>query len=659
MAIDEGQGVESIYMEKRVIDPPEDFVKDAKLKGMDEYQKLYKRSIEDPQGFWAEMAEEYLDWYKKWDGPVEEYSFKDDIYIRYFAGGKLNVTYNCLDRHLNTWRKNKAALIFQGEPLEDSVTYTYQQLHREVCKFANVLKNLGVKKGDRVAIYLPMIMELPVAMLACARIGAIHSIVFGGFSSDALKDRIQDCEAETLITCNWGYRSGKVLPSKGNADAALEKCPTVKQCIVVNRIDKETDMKEGRDYWWHDLMAEASPFCEPEEMDAEDPLFILYTSGSTGKPKGVLHTTAGYLLYTAMTMKYIFDIKDQDVYWCTADIGWVTGHSYIVYGPLSVGATSIVFEGVPNYPEPDRFWEVVEKYGVNIFYTAPTAIRAIMRNGDEWPNRRDLSSIRLLASVGEPINPEAWMWYYKVIGKERCPITDTWWQTETGGHMIAGIPGAMKMKPGSAGFPFFGVDPVILRADGSEADVNEGGHLYIRKSWPGFMRTVYGDPDRFKSQYFVQVPGFYFTGDGARKDEDGFYFLMGRVDDVINVSGHRMGTAEIESALVSHDAVAESAVVGFPHDVKGQGIYAFVTLKSGFDPSDEMKKELVKHVRKEIGPIASPDKLHFADALPKTRSGKIMRRILRKIAEGQIEALGDTSTLAEPDVVNKLIAGKQ
>jgi len=406
-------------------------------------------------------------------------------------------------------------------------------------------------------------------------------------------------------------------------------------------------------------MAEASPFCEPEEMDAEDPLFILYTSGSTGKPKGVLHTTAGYLLYTAMTMKYIFDIKDQDVYWCTADIGWVTGHSYIVYGPLSVGATSIVFEGVPNYPEPDRFWEVVEKYGVNIFYTAPTAIRAIMRNGDEWPNRRDLSSIRLLASVGEPINPEAWMWYYKVIGKERCPITDTWWQTETGGHMIAGIPGAMKMKPGSAGFPFFGVDPVILRADGSEADVNEGGHLYIRKSWPGFMRTVYGDPDRFKSQYFVQVPGFYFTGDGARKDEDGFYFLMGRVDDVINVSGHRMGTAEIESALVSHDAVAESAVVGFPHDVKGQGIYAFVTLKSGFDPSDEMKKELVKHVRKEIGPIASPDKLHFADALPKTRSGKIMRRILRKIAEGQIEALGDTSTLAEPDVVNKLIAGKQ
>jgi acetyl-CoA synthetase len=659
MAVDEGQGVESIYMEKRVIDPPEDFVKDAELKGMDEYLKLYKRSIEDPQGFWAEMAEEYLDWYKKWDGPVEEYSFKDDIHIRYFAGGKLNVTYNCLDRHLNTWRKNKAALIFQGEPLEESVTYTYQQLHREVCKFANVLKNLGVKKGDRVAIYLPMIMELPIAMLACARIGAIHSIVFGGFSSDALKDRIQDCEAETLITCNWGYRSGKVLPSKGNADAALEKCPTVKRCIVVNRIDKETDMKEGRDYWWHDLMAEASPFCEPEEMDAEDPLFILYTSGSTGKPKGVLHTTAGYLLYTAMTMKYVFDIKDQDVYWCTADIGWVTGHSYIVYGPLCVGATSIVFEGVPNYPEPDRFWEVVEKYGVNIFYTAPTAIRAIMRNGDEWPNRRDLSSIRLLASVGEPINPEAWMWYYKVIGKERCPITDTWWQTETGGHMIAGIPGAMKMKPGSAGFPFFGVDPVILRVDGSEADVNEGGHLYIRKSWPGFMRTVYGDPDRFKNQYFVQAPGFYFTGDGARKDEDGFYFLMGRVDDVINVSGHRMGTAEIESALVSHDAVAESAVVGFPHDVKGQGIYAFVTLKSGFDPSDELKKELVQHVRKEIGPIASPDKLHFADALPKTRSGKIMRRILRKIAEGQVEALGDTSTLAEPDVVNKLIAGKQ
>jgi len=653
------KGVESVYMEKRVFSPPKEFVERAYIKTMEEYEKMWERSIKDPQGFWGEMAEEHIDWFKKWDGPVEEYSFTDDIYLRYFAGGKLNVTYNCLDRHLKTWRKNKAALIFQGEPLEESKTYTYQQLHREVCKFANVLKKFGVKKGDRVAIYLPMIMELPVAMLACARIGAIHSIVFGGFSAEALRDRIQDCKAETLITSNWGYRSGRVLPSKQNADLALEECPSVKQSIVVNRIDKETEMKAGRDYWWQELMADASPFCEPEEMDAEDPLFILYTSGSTGKPKGVLHTTAGYLLYTMLTLKYCFDVKDDDVWWCTADIGWVTGHSYIVYGPLGIGATSIVFESVPNYPEPDRFWEVVERYGVNLFYTAPTAIRAIMRHGDEWPAKRDLSSLRLLGSVGEPINPEAWMWYYTVIGKEKCPIVDTWWQTETGGFLITPIPGAMPMKPGSAARAFFGVDPVILRADGTETDANEGGHLYIRKPWPGFMRTVYGDPDRFKEQYFVQTPGLYFSGDGARKDEDGYFFLMGRVDDVINVSGHRMGTAEVESALVSHEAVAESAVVGFPHEIKGQGIYAFVTLKEGFEASDELRKALVQHVRKEIGPIASPDKLHFTEALPKTRSGKIMRRILRKIAEGAIDELGDTSTLAEPDVVGRLVSGRQ
>ncbi|MFC1531784.1 acetate--CoA ligase [Thermodesulfobacteriota bacterium] len=655
----EKKQVESVYMEKRVFNPPKEFVEKAYLKSMDEYEKLWERSIKDPQGFWGDMAEEYIDWFEKWDGPAEEYSFKDDIYLRYFAGGKLNITHNCLDRHLKTWRKNKAALIFQGEPLEEATTYTYQELHREVCKFANVLKKLGVKKGDRVAIYLPMIIELPVAMLACARIGAVHSIVFGGFSADALKDRIQDCEAETLITCNWGYRSGRVLPSKRSADAALKDCPSVKQCVIVNRIDKETEMKEGRDYWWNELMAEASHFCEPEVMDAEDPLFILYTSGSTGKPKGVLHTTAGFLLYTMLSMKYCFDIKDEDVWWCTADIGWVTGHSYIVYGPLGLGVTSLMFEGVPNYPEPDRFWEIVEKYSVSVFYTAPTAIRAIMRNGDEWPNKRDLSSLRLLGTVGEPINPEAWIWYYQVIGKEHCPIVDTWWQTETGGFMITPIPGCMPMKPGSAARPFFGIDPVILRQDGSETDVNEGGHLYIRKPWPGFMRTVYGDPDRFKELYFVQTPGFYFTGDGARKDEDGYYFLMGRVDDVINVSGHRMGTAEVESALVAHAAVAESAVVGFPHDIKGQGIYAFVTIKEGFEASDELKKKLIQHVRKEIGPIASPDKLHFANALPKTRSGKIMRRILRKIAEGAIDELGDTSTLAEPDVVDNLVEGRQ
>jgi acetyl-CoA synthetase len=659
MAEKKAGGMESVYMEKRVFHPPKEFVEKARLKSLDEYKKMWERSIKDPAGFWGEMASQHIDWFKKWDGAVEEYSFKDKIWLKYFVNGKLNITYNCLDRHLKTWRKNKAALIFQGEPLEEAKTYTYMQLYREVCKFANVLKKFGVKKGDRVAIYLPMIMELPVAMMACARIGAIHSIVFGGFSAEALRDRINDCKAETLITCNWGYRSGKVLSSKANADAAMDQSPSIKRCVVVNRIDKETKMKGGRDFWWHELMKEASPVCEPEWMDAEDPLFILYTSGSTGKPKGVLHTTAGYLLFTLLTMLYVFDIRDEDVYWCTADIGWVTGHSYIVYGPLSAGATSIVFEGVPNYPEPDRFWEVVERYGVNVFYTAPTAIRSIMRSGEDWPNKRNLSSLRLLGSVGEPINPEAWIWYYRVIGKERCPITDTWWQTETGGHLIAGVPGAMPMKPGSAALPFFGVDTVILRADETEAGVNEGGHLCIRKPWPGFMRTVWGDPDRFKEQYFVQHPGYYFSGDGARKDEDGFYWLMGRVDDVINVSGHRLGTAEIESALVSHPAVAESAVVGYPHDIKGQGIYAFVTLKEGFKPSDEMKKDLVNHIRKEIGPIASPDKLHFTDALPKTRSGKIMRRILRKIAEGAINELGDTSTLADPDVVGRLVSGRQ
>jgi acetyl-CoA synthetase len=659
MAEQKSGSVEAVYMEKRTFYPPKEFVEKARLQSMDEYKKMYKRSLEDPNGFWGEMAEKHIDWFKKWTGPVEEYSFKDKIFLSYFKGGKLNITYNCLDRHLKTWRKNKAALIFQGEPLEEARVYTYQQLHREVCKFANVLKKFGVKKGDRVAIYLPMIMELPVAMLACARIGAIHSIVFGGFSAEALRDRIQDCKAETLITCNWGYRSGKSLSSKANADAAMDQCPSIKRCVVVNRIDKETKMKEGRDFWWHEVMKGSSPVCEPEWMDAEDPLFILYTSGSTGKPKGVLHTTAGYLLYVMMTMLYVFDIRDEDVYWCTADIGWVTGHSYIVYGPLGVGATSIVFEGVPNYPEPDRFWEVIERYGVNVFYTAPTAIRSIMKNGEDWPNKRNLSSLRLLGTVGEPINPEAWIWYYKVIGKERCPITDTWWQTETGGHLIQGLPGAMPMKPGSAAMPFFGLDPVVLRADETEAAVNEGGHLCIRKPWPGFMRTVWGDPGRFKEQYFIQHPGLYFTGDGARKDEDGFFWLMGRVDDVINVSGHRLGTAEIESALVSHPKVAESAVVGYPHDIKGQGIYAFVTLKEGFKPSDDVKKELINHVRKEIGPIASPDKLHFADALPKTRSGKIMRRILRKIAEGAIGELGDTSTLADPDVVGRLVDGRQ
>ncbi|MGV8075014.1 MAG: acetate--CoA ligase [Syntrophobacteraceae bacterium] len=649
--------VEAVYMEKRVFQPPKEFVDNAYIKSQAEYEALYNRSIKDPQGFWGEMGEKFIDWFKKWDGPVEQYSFGDDLHLKYFEGGKLNVSYNCLDRHLTTDRRNKAALIFQGEPLEESRTYTYQQMHREVCKFANALKKMGVKKGDRVAVYLPMIPELPIAMLACARIGAVHSVVFGGFSAEALRDRILDCKAETLITCNGYYRSGKTLNSKNNADAALAQCPGVKQCVVVERVKMDTNMTAGRDVYWHDVMKDASPKCEPEVMDAEDPLFILYTSGSTGKPKGVLHTTAGYLLYTQMTLKYCFDIKDNDVWWCTADIGWVTGHSYILYGPLALGATSLMFEGVPNYPEPDRFWEIVERYGVNIFYTAPTAIRAIMKFGDDLPKTRDLSSLRLLGSVGEPINPEAWIWYYNIIGNKNCPIVDTWWQTETGGFLLTPIPGAMPMKPGSAAKPFFGVEPVILRQDGSEANVNEGGYLCIKKPWPGFMRTVYGDPERFKTQYFVQYPGYYFSGDGARIDEDGFYFLMGRVDDVVNVSGHRMGTAEVESALVSHKAVAESAVVGFPHDLKGQGIYAFVTLKSGFEGTADLRKELVNHVRKEIGPIASPDKLLFAPALPKTRSGKIMRRILRKIAEGAYDDIGDTTTLDDPKVVASLVEG--
>jgi acetyl-CoA synthetase len=650
--------VESVYQETRIFEPSPEFVRNSYVQSRKEYELLYKRSIKDPQNFWAEMASDYLDWFEKWDGAAEEYSFDGDIFLRYFKGGKLNVTYNCLDRHLKTWRKNKAALIWQGDALDEAKTYTYQQLHREVCKFANCLKGLGVKKGDRVAIYLPMIPELPIAMLACARIGAVHSVVFGGFSADALKGRILDCQAETLITCNYGYRAGKTIESKKNADNALKSCPAVKRCVVVNRVDKETMMQEGRDVWWHELMNEVSFECEPESMDAEDPLFILYTSGSTGKPKGVLHTTAGYLLYTTVTLKYCFDYKDEDIWWCTADIGWVTGHSYIVYGPLSLGATSLMFEGVPTYPAPDRFWQVVEKYGVNIFYTAPTAIRSIMKFGDDLPRKRDLSSLRLLGTVGEPINPEAWLWYYRVVGDERCPIVDTWWQTETGGFLITPIPGAMQMKPGSAALPFFGVDPVILREDGTEAGLNEGGHLCIRKPWPGFMRTVYGDPERFKEQYFVQHPGHYFSGDGARKDEDGFYFLMGRVDDVVNVSGHRLGTAEVESALVAHEKVAESAVVGFPHELKGQGIYAFVTLIEGVHPSEELKKELIAHVRKEIGPIAAPDKIHFAPALPKTRSGKIMRRILRKIAEGSIDELGDISTLDDAAVVKELVMAR-
>ena len=645
--------ITSMLGEKRVFNPPEELSDKAYVRSLVEYKDVYQWSIKDPEGFWGEMAEQ-LDWYKKWDKVLVD-DFKEGKH-EWFVGGKLNVCQNCLDRHVRTWRRNKAALIWEGD-IGDRRILTYQQLYREVNKFANVLKKHGVKKGDRVSIYLPMIVELPIAMLACARIGAIHSVIFGGFSADALKDRMLDCESTVLVCVDGYYRGGKIIRSKDNADEALAACPDVKDVIVVKRANIEVAMKQGRDYWWDDEMAAdgVKAHCDPEVMDAEDPLFILYTSGSTGKPKGVLHTQAGYLLYCYQTFKWIFDMKEEDTFWCTADIGWVTGHSYIVYGPLAYGATVLMFEGVPNYPHPDRFWDIVEKYQVSIFYTAPTALRAIMREGDDWPNKHDLSSLRILGTVGEPINPEAWMWYYNIIGKGKCPIVDTWWQTETGGVLITPLPGSTPLKPGSATLPFPGVEPAVLREDGSIADMNEGGYLVIKRPWPGLMRRVYGDPERFKNTYFVRFPGVYTTGDGARVDEDGFYWLMGRIDDVINVSGHRIGTAEVESALVSHDKVAEAAVVGMPHEIKGQGIYAFVTLKASVEKSEELKKTLVTHVRKEIGPIATPDKIQFSDALPKTRSGKIMRRILTKIAAGDIEQLGDTSTLADPSVVGVLV----
>jgi acetyl-CoA synthetase len=648
------KGMMSMMDEKRVFPVNKEFSAKAHIKSFDEYKKLYDRSVSDPEGFWAESAEQ-IDWFKKWD-KVRVVDFANAKH-EWFLGGKLNVTYNCIDRHLTTWRKNKAAIIWEGEPEGERRTYTYQDMYYEVCRFANVLKKHGVKKGDRVSIYLPMIPELPIALLACARIGAIHSVIFGGFSAEALRDRIQDCGSDTVICCDGYYRNGKVVGSKVNADIAMADSPGVKRAFVVKRAGGEVPMVAGRDHWWHDEVnaPDISAVCEPEWMDAEDPLFILYTSGSTGKPKGVLHTTAGYLVYVAQTFKWVFDYRDEDTFWCTADIGWVTGHSYIVYGPLASGATSLMFEGVPTFPKPDRFWEIVEKYRVNIFYTAPTALRALMREGDSWVNKRDLSSLRLLGSVGEPINPEAWMWYYTVVGKSRCPIVDTWWQTETGGILVTPLPGAMSLKPGSASFPFPGVELAILREDGTPVGTNEGGYLVIKQPWPGLMRRVYGDPNRFKDTYFVRFPGVYTTGDGARRDEDGFYWLMGRIDDVINVSGHRIGTAEVESALVSHPKVAEAAVVGMPHDLKGQGIYAYVTLNAGEEKTDALKKELVAHVRKEIGPIATPDVIQFADGLPKTRSGKIMRRVLVKIAAGDVGNLGDTSTLADPSVVDDLV----
>ena len=651
------------------VNPPQNVSSKAHIGSMEEYLKQYERSIKEPDEFWSEMAHNFH-WFKQWD-QVRSYNYDMEngpIDVKWFAGAKTNVCYNCVDRHLDV-RPNKTAIIWEGnEPGEDS-TISFKTLHQQVCKFANVLKSRGVKKGDRVSIYMPMIVEATIAMLACARIGAVHSVVFGGFSAEALSDRIVDSNCKTLITANGTFRGAKAIPMKPNADQAMDSASSqmgedVETCIVVRRVGEESgiecSMTDGRDLWWDEVMEDAKENCPCEEMDAEDPLFILYTSGSTGKPKGVLHTTAGYMVYTATTHKYIFDYHVEDIYFCAADIGWITGHSYIVYGPLANGATTLMFESIPTYPNPDRYWQVIEKWKVNQFYTAPTAIRAIAAAGDEWPSKYNMDSLRILGSVGEPINPEAWRWYHRNAGKERCPIVDTWWQTETGGILISPLPGATPLKPGSATFPFFGVKPILLDPQtGVEIKGNGvNGVLAIEEPWPGQMRTIFGDHDRFESTYFQQYKGYYFTGDGCRRDEDGYYWITGRVDDVINVSGHRMGTAEVESALVAHQNVAESAVVGFPHEVKGEGIYAFVTLNSGVEYSEELRAELKKQVRTVIGPIATPDQIHWAPALPKTRSGKIMRRVLRKIATNETDQIGDVSTLADPSVVEHLIANR-
>ena len=640
--------------ESKLYDVPPDVAAKAYINN-DKYNEMYQRSISDPEGFWAEQAEEFIDWFKPWN-KVWNWDY-DEANIAWFEGAKLNVAYNCLDRHLAS-RGDQVAVIWEGDDPGADKKITYRQLHEDVCKFANVLKSRGVKKGDRVSIYMPMVSEVVVAILACARIGAVHSIVFGGFSPESLKDRILDSDCRVVITADEGLRGARPVPLKANADKALESCPNVHTVVVVKCTGGDIAWHEERDVWYQELMAEASSDCPPEEMDAEDPLFILYTSGSTGKPKGVVHTTGGYILYAAMTHKYVFDCHDGDVYWCTADVGWVTGHSYVVYGPLANGATTLVFEGIPTYPDASRFWQVVDKHQVTIFYTAPTALRALMGQGNKLVEKTSRKSLKLLGTVGEPINPEAWEWYYHVIGEERCPIVDTWWQTETGGILITPLPGATKLKPGSATLPFFGIVPEIVDAEGNVLEGTAEGNLCIRQPWPGQMRTLFGDHQRFKETYFSTYKGKYFTGDGARRDADGYYWITGRVDDVINISGHRMGTAEVESALVLHDQVAEAAVVGYPHEIKGQGIYAYVTLMAGTEGTEELRKELIGLVRSEIGPIASPDVIQWAPGLPKTRSGKIMRRILRKVAANEVDTLGDTSTLAEASVVDDLIANR-
>lgn len=621
----------------------------------EKYEAMYAQSVADPDAFWSEQADAFLTWDQRWNSVVEADLKQGNA--RWFDGGKLNVSVNCIDRHLET-RGDQTAFIWEGDEPDQDKHISYKELHEHVSRLGNVLRDRGVKKGDRVCIYMPMIPEAAYAMLACARIGAIHSIVFGGFSPEALRDRVLDSDCQVVITADESVRGGRIHPLKANTDIALSQCPGVHTCIVVERSGRGVDMQAPRDVWYHEAVASADTYCEPESMDSEDPLFILYTSGSTGKPKGVLHTTAGYLLYTAMTHKYVFDYKDGDIYWCTADVGWVTGHSYIVYGPLCNGATSLIFEGVPTYPDASRFWQVCDKHKVNQFYTAPTAIRALMGQGDDFVTQCSLSSLKLLGTVGEPINPEAWEWYHRVVGKENCPIVDTWWQTETGGHMMTPLPGATDLKPGSATRPFFGVQPALLDGEGNEIEGPGEGSLVIKASWPSQIRTVYGDHNRLVETYFSMYPGYYFTGDGARRDEDGYYWITGRIDDVLNVSGHRMGTAEIESALVLHPQVSEAAVVGYPHDIKGQGIYAYVTLIAGAEPSEELRKALLKLCMEEIGNIAKPDLIQWAPGLPKTRSGKIMRRILRKVAANELENLGDTSTLADPDVVDELIGNR-